>query len=138
MNQPQFDPSVYDAAQMQAAQETAWGAMIVFGLIAGYFTILMLCSVMGIFIKAGKPWWAAIVPIYNIIVLLEILGRPIWWIVLMFIPVVNFIISIVLANDLSKAFGKDIGYTLGLIFVGFVFYPMLAFGSAQYRGPQAA
>lgn len=123
---------------MQAAQETAWGAMIVFGLIAGYFTILMLCSVMGIFIKAGKPWWAAIVPIYNIIVLLEILGRPIWWIVLMFIPVVNFIISIVLANDLSKAFGKDIGYTLGLIFVGFVFYPMLAFGSAQYRGPQAA
>jgi hypothetical protein len=88
--------------------------------------------------KAGKPGWAAIVPIYNYVVLLDIVGKPIWWIILLLIPFVNFIVIIVVLHNLSKVFGKGVGFTLGLIFLGFIFYPVLAFGSATYTKPAAA
>jgi hypothetical protein len=91
-----------------------------------------------IFEKAGKPGWAAIIPIYNVIVLLEIVGRPIWWIILLFIPIVNIVVGFLLALDLSRSFGHDLAFALGLFFLGFIFYPVLAFGSDTYRGPAAA
>jgi hypothetical protein len=86
-----------------------------------------------IFTKAGKPGWAVIIPIYNIIVMLEIVNRPIWWIILMLIPVVNFIVAIILALDLATSFGKGTGFAVGLILLGIIFYPILAFGDAQYQ-----
>ena len=88
-----------------------------------------------IYTKAGKPGWAAIVPIYNYVVLLDIVGKPVWWIVLLFIPLVNFIVAIMVINLLSKSFGKGVGFTIGMIFLPFIFIPMLAFGDAQYVGP---
>ena len=97
--------------------------------------ILFIASLWKIFVKAGKPGWAAIVPIYNIIVLLEVVGRPLWWIVLLIIPCVNIVAGIMLTLDLAKSFGKEIGYAIGMIILPFIFYPMLAFGSATYRGP---
>ena len=90
---------------------------------------------MKLFEKAGKPGWAAIVPIYNFIVLLEIIGKPVWWFILVLIPIVNIIVLIMIWHQLSLSFGKDVLFTLGLIFLGFIFYPILAFGSAQYVGP---
>jgi len=86
------------------------------------------------FTKAGKPGWASIIPIYNAIVLLEIAGKPIWWIVLLFIPLVNFIVIIIVVIDLAKNFGKGTGFGLGLAFLPFIFYPILGFGDAKYRG----
>jgi hypothetical protein len=102
-----------------------------------YFAILIiiLVSFWKIFEKAGKPGWAGIIPIYNIVVLLDILGKPIWWIILLLIPFVNFFVFIYLAHLLSKAFGKDIVMTIILVFVPFIGYPMLAFGDATYQGP---
>lgn len=100
--------------------------------------LLMIISSWKIFDKAGEPGWAAIVPIYNVVVLLKIIGRPIWWLLLMFIPVVNFIVGILLVVDLAKSFGQGIGYALGLVFLPFIFWPMLAFGDARYGGPAAA
>ena len=91
-----------------------------------------------IFEKAGKPGWAVIIPIYNVIVLLEIVGRPLWWIVLLFIPIVNVIVGFILALDLSRSFGHDLLYALGLFFLGFLFYPILAFSGDTYSGPAAA
>jgi len=91
-----------------------------------------------IFEKAGKPGWAAIIPIYNVIVLLEIVGRPVWWILLLFIPVVNIVVGFLLALDLSRSFGHELAFALGLFFLGFIFYPILAFGADTYRGPAAA
>jgi hypothetical protein len=91
-----------------------------------------------IFVKAGKPGWASIVPIYNIIVLLEIVGRPVWWLLLFFVPFVNFVIGIMLMIDLAKAFGKDVGFAILLILLPIVGYPMLAFGKADYVGPAVA
>ena len=98
--------------------------------------ILLIASAWKIFTKAGKPGWAAIIPFYNIIVVLQIVGRPVWWILLLlFVPLVNFIIMIIVLNDLSKSFGKGVGYTLGLFFLSIIFLPLLGFGSAQYVGP---
>jgi hypothetical protein len=91
-----------------------------------------------IFEKAGKPGWAALIPIYNIIVFLDIIGRPVWWIILLFIPIVNVIVGFIVALDLSRSFGHDLAFALGLFFLGFIFYPILAFGGDTYRGPAAA
>ena len=94
--------------------------------------VLMIASMWKIFVKAGKPGWAAIVPIYNIVVLLEIAGKPAWWVILFIVPVVNFVIAIVLSIALAAKFGKGTGYGLGLAFLGPIFYPMLGFSDAQY------
>lgn len=127
------DATAPDAASGAAAAGLGLGFMLVMLAV----TLLVVASMWKIFVKAGKPGWAAIVPIYNFIVLLEIAGKPAWWIVLFIIPVVNFVIAIVLSIALAKKFGKGVGYGLGLAFLGVVFYPMLAFGDAQYD-PNAA
>lgn len=102
-----------------------------------YFAVIIfiIASMWTIFTKAGEPGWAAIIPIYNIIVLLKIVGKPVWWIFLYLVPIVNIVFAIWTINMLSKSFGKDEGYTVGLILLGIVFYPMLAFGEAKYLGP---
>lgn len=94
--------------------------------------ILIIVSMWKIYQKAGQHGWASIVPIYNYIVLLEITGKPIWWILLFFIPLINIIFIIIVYNELSKSFGQNVGFTLGLIFLPFIFYPMLAFGNYTY------
>lgn len=86
---------------------------------------------------SAQPGWAAIVPIYNYYIMLKVVGRPGWWIILLFIPIVNFVVALIVTYDLAKVFGKGMGYFLGLLFLGFIFYPMLGFGGAQYRGSSA-
>ena len=97
--------------------------------------VLVIASMWTIFTKAGQPGWAAIIPIYNMVVLLKIVGKPVWWIILFLIPFVNYVFIIWTYNMLSKSFGKSEGYTVGLILLGIVFFPMLAFGDAKYLGP---
>ncbi|VAX02160.1 Signal peptidase I [hydrothermal vent metagenome] len=99
--------------------------------------IFFIASFWKIYTKAGQPGWACIIPIYNTIVLLKIAGRPWWWLLLMFIPLVNFIIIIIFYIDIAKSFGKGVGFGLGLIFLGIIFFPILGFGSATYVGPAA-
>jgi hypothetical protein len=99
--------------------------------------ILIVVSFWKIFGKAGKPGWAAIVPIYNIIVYLQIVNRPIWWIILLLIPIVNVVVAIILTNDLAKSFNKGVGWTIGMLLLGVVFYPMLAFSADPYVGRPA-
>ncbi|MBA4384021.1 MAG: signal peptidase I [Anaerolinea sp.] len=91
-----------------------------------------------IYVKAGKPGWAAIVPIYNILVQLEIVGRPWWYLLLLLVPVVNIVIGIMILFDLAKVFGKGTGFGFGLLFLSFIFIPILAFGDAQYQAPVVA
>ena len=96
------------------------------------FVILMIAGLWKTFSKAGQPGWAAIIPIYNLIVLCQVAGRPIWWFLLLLIcfPIFYIIICI----DIAKRFGKGGGFAVGLIFLPFIFFPMLGFGSAQYQG----
>jgi Family of unknown function (DUF5684) len=115
------------------------GGMGVFGMLIYLAIIVVIIAGMWkVFVKAGKPGWASIVPIYNIIVLLEIAGKPLWWIILLFIPIVNLVILVLIAIEIAKAFGKGTGFGLGLAFLGFIFYPILGFGDAVYTKPPTA
>jgi hypothetical protein len=118
--------------------ESDGGGSAVLLLCYGIVFIVYIAAWWRIFTKADKPGWAAIVPIYNYIVLLEVIGRPVWWIILMFIPLVNIIIICIMYNDLSKSFGFGIGYTLGLLFLSPIFFLHLGFSDASYVGPAAA
>ena len=100
--------------------------------------VLMVASVWKTFVKAGKPGWAAIIPIYNVVVLLEISGKPLWWLILLIIPLVSLVFGILLLIALANSFGKSSGFGVGLALLGFVFFPILGFGDAKYRGPRAA
>lgn len=96
--------------------------------------VAVIAGMWKVFVKAGKPGWAAIVPIYNIIVLLQIAGKPLWWIVLFFIPVVNLVMCVLVGIAVAKNFGKSDLFGVGLGLLGFIFYPVLGFSDAQYQG----
>jgi hypothetical protein len=98
--------------------------------------VLMIISCWKIFTKAGKPGWACIIPIYNMIVMLEIVGKPWWWLLIMlFVPILNIVFAIWVINLLSKSFGKGVGFTIGILLLGIIFIPVLGLGSATYQGP---
>jgi len=87
--------------------------------------VFYLFCMWKIYVKAGKPGWAAIVPVYNILVQLEIVGRPWWYLLLMFVPVVNIVIAIMIIFDLAKVFGKSTGF--GFAILKFYLYPHFSF-----------
>ncbi|HEV8285748.1 MAG TPA: DUF5684 domain-containing protein [Chitinophagaceae bacterium] len=94
--------------------------------------IFLIVAKWKVFVKAGKPGWAAIIPIYNLIVLCQIGGKPGWWVIPSLL--VPFFI-IWPYNMISKSFGHDEGFTVGLVLLGIVFWPILGFGSSKYVGP---
>jgi hypothetical protein len=100
--------------------------------------VLAIAGVWKTFEKAGKPGWAAIIPIYNVIVMLQIAGRPLWWILLLLIPIVGIVVAIIVSIDLAKNFGQSAAFGVGLALLGFVFYPVLGFGDAVYQGSGAS
>jgi len=109
------------------------------------FTAVLISSLIGyalavipiwaIFVKAGEPGWQALIPIWNTIVLLKIVGKPVWWIVLFLIPIVNIVFLVLTMHALSLSFGHGAGFTVGLIFLSLIFYYILAFDSSRYQGP---
>ena len=107
---------------------------IVIVLIALALAVLVIASVWKVFVKAGQPGWGAIVPIYNLILMLTIAKRPLWWVILMIIPIVSIVIAIVVCIDIARNFGKGPGFGIGLALLGFIFFPVLAFGDAEYQG----
>ncbi len=105
--------------------------MIIFGSVVGLFMIICQWK---IFEKAGKPGWAAIIPIYNVIVLLQVAGKPEWWIILLIVPVANIIVAIITIIALAEKFDQGAGFGIGMILLPIIFYPILAFGDAKYQG----
>jgi hypothetical protein len=126
-------------AQETSDYQSSGGAGgVVGGIIGLAVAVFMIAAMWKIFTKAGQPGWASLIPIYNMYIWCKIVGRPGWWVILLFIPFVNFVIAIILCIDLAKSFGKGVGFGIGIILLGIVFLPILAFGSAQYQGPSAA
>lgn len=126
-------------AQAEGAGAGDGGAMtMIVNLITIVIMIAVIIGFWKLFEKAGKPGWASLVPIYNLVVMLEIAGRPIWWIILFLIPCVNIFALLILCIDIAKSFGKDTLYGLGLFFLGFIFFPLLGFSDARYIGPKAS
>ena len=84
--------------------------------------------------KAGKPGWGCVIPIYMWVVLLEIAGKPIWWIALFIIPPVFIVIWFLIHLAVAHNFGKSTGFGIAMAFCPFVFYAILGFGEARYQG----
>ncbi len=103
--------------------------IVMFGI-----ALVVIAGMWKTFVKAGKPGWACLVPLYNVWILLQIADRPTWWILLLFIPLVNLIVAIIVSISIANRFGKGTGFGLGLMFLGFIFYPILGFGDDRYQG----
>ena len=102
------------------------------------FIGVMVASMWKVFAKAGQPGWASIVPIYNLVTMLKIAGLPAWYLVLFCVPIANFYALYATTAGMAKNFGKSSGFGFGLLFLGFIFFPLLAFSDARYMGETAA
>jgi hypothetical protein len=96
-------------------------------------SIAVIAGFWKVFTKAGQPGWASLVPFYNAYVMVQIAGKPTWWMILFFIPVANVIALFVVSIGIAEKFGKGTGYGVGLALLSFIFYPMLGFSDAQYN-----
>lgn len=107
------------------------GSLLILAAVTLFYTAVAWL----LYVKAGQPGWAVLVPIYNMIVYIQICERPIWWIVLLFLPVANFVIPIILMLDFNRKFGQPTWHIILALFFGFVYYPYLAFSSSvTYEG----
>lgn len=108
-------------------------------LVALAVAVIVIIGMWKVFEKAGQPGWACIIPIFNVYILLKIAGRPAWWLILFFVPIANFVVAIIVAMDVAKAFGQSavFGFFLLFLFAG-IGYLVLGFGNYQYRGPATA
>ncbi len=109
--------------------DSASTGSIIISIIVG---LVLLVSEWIIFTKAGKPGWAVIIPIYNIIVFLQIVDKPLWWIILLLIPGVNVIFGIIIVYNLVIKFGQPGWHVILAILFSFVYFPYLAFSKASY------
>ena len=111
---------------------------VIFGILVIAVCVAMIAGMWKVFVKAGQPGWGCLVPIYNLILLLGMAGKPTWWIVLFLIPLVSLVAAVLVSIEIAKKFGQGTGYGLGLAFLPMFFFPMLGFGSAQYQGAKPA
>ena len=126
-----YDSYTYDAAALGAV-----GAFVtVIQIISLIVSIFAIVCMWKIFVKAGKPGWGAIIPFYNTYLLFDIAWGNGWLFLLCLVPIVNFVVMIILLVKLAQAFGKGIGFAVGLFFLSIIFLAILAFDSSTYQGP---
>ena len=97
------------------------------------WTVLVIIGGWKMFVKADKPGWGIIIPFYNTYLLCKIAGRPGWWLILFFIPIVNIIIWLIVALNISENFGHGAGYGILLWLFAPIMFLVLGFGSDVYR-----
>ena len=113
--------------------------LAVFGMIMGIIFIPLLIvliiniiAMWKIFEKAGEAGWKSIIPIYNMVIMMKMVGINPLWILIIFVPVLGeilfFLITIVMMIRLAKGFGKGEGFAVGLILLSFIFELILGFG----------
>lgn len=113
-------------------QQDSGGSSAVGLIISLAIAVFAIVSLWKVFTKAGQPGWAVLIPIYNAYVLCKIGGKPGWWVILLFIPIVNIVISLLIALGVAENFGRGAGFGVGLWLLPIIFYPILAFGDASY------
>lgn len=127
-------------AQADYNEQPSAAGGIIAGLISliidvGIYVFICICF-MKLYQKAGRPeTWQAFIPIYNLWIISEISGKPGWWAIMCIIPCVNIVFLIMIMIALAQAFGKGAGFAIGLILLGIIFLPILAFGDSRYQGP---
>ncbi len=121
-------------SRLFAASSGGGVALLFLFLIYAAVIVLYIAGLWKVFEKAGQTGWFAIIPILNIIVLIKIAGRELWWIILLLIPCINFVVLAIVYMDVAQKFGKSAAYGIGMWLLGFIFIPMLGFGDAEYTG----
>ena len=129
----------YDYSVTTGSTNGVFAALAAFSAVSMFISlgvsVLIIISLWKIFTKAGKPGWAAIVPIYNIIVLLEVVELPMWYIALFFIPFANIYAIFKIYIELAHKFGKSTGFGVAMVFFSVICLPILAFSkNAVYGG----
>lgn len=119
-------------ASLLALQASGNGASTAFSIVCLVIVVLDIWAMWHLFAKAGQPGWAILVPIYNAIVLIQVAGKPAWWFFLFFVPLVNIWAAFVVAIGFAKNFGKSAAWGVGLVFLGFILYPVMAFQDLDY------
>ena len=131
-------PIIDGAAGVESILSIVMGAFAAYALFIVILAIVMVAAMWIIFKKAGKPGWAAIVPIYNTVVMYQVAGINPWLLLLALVPFVGglviAILGIVATFRLAKAFGRGVGFGFGLLLLAPIFYLILAFGSSEYVG----
>lgn len=112
------------------------GVYMTYLIVVLVISILTLVALWKVFVKAGKPGWACIIPFYSTYCLFDIAWGNGWLFLLSFVPFVNIVVMIMMYFKLAKAFGKGTGFGFGLLFLNTIFVLILGFGSAEYIGPK--
>lgn len=107
--------------------------MALFWIIYCAFIVFIIAGIWKTLEKAGQPGWACLIPFYNYYIMAKVGGVKNWWFI--FIPILNIYIIFVIMIAIAKSFGKDTLFGIGLVFLGFIFFPVLGFGDARYLGP---
>jgi hypothetical protein len=128
---------IYELFHASNYRYTFEGAIALFGAftlaqIGILLLVLITAGMWYAYTKAGEKGYAIFIPIYNVIVMLKIAKKPMWWFFMLLIPIVNIAFFITILNGVSKSFGKTEGFTAGLIFFGGVFWAILGYGEAKY------
>lgn len=119
---------------LQSSGGGGGAASLIFLLVMLAFVAVSIAGVWMTFEKAGEPGWAAIIPIFNFYIMIKISGNEWWWLLLIFVPIVGFFVPIKILIDLAEKFNKGILFGIGLWLLGPIFFLILGFGDARYRG----
>ena len=127
------DTTRYNDALAGAAGGAMAGVLFFLIIIGAALQIITWAGMWETASKAGQPGILACIPIVQIFIAMLVAKKPLWWVLLCFVPIVNFVVAFIVVHEISKRFGRSIGTTLGLVFLPFIFWPILGFGSAEYN-----
>jgi len=132
-SQPDSPPVV--PAPAAVAEAAGMGLGLTFMLVPLLLAIIIIAAMWRVFEKAGEAGWKALIPIYNLYVLVAIAGKPWWWfLIILCVPLVGFIFYLLVCLALAQKFNKSPLYGVLLCFFGFIMFPLLAFDNSTYSG----
>ncbi|HZO13892.1 MAG TPA: DUF5684 domain-containing protein [Polyangiaceae bacterium] len=108
---------------------------LTFGLIGLIVGLAGLIGGWKTFKKADRPGLFFIIPILNVITMVQIAGKPLWWLILLLIPGVNLIVMLLVFMALARSFGRGALFGFGLLLVAPLFWFLLGFSDVRYLGP---
>ncbi len=110
------------------------GVMITVSVIVNLAIVgFMIMAQWKLFVKAGEEGWIALIPIYNVVIMMKIAGKPGWWVILLFVPIANLVVSVLMNIGLARNFERSDGFAIGLILLPYVFLAILGFGDSKYN-----
>lgn len=104
----------------------AWPLLVVTSSLA------CLAGLWKCFVKAGYPGWFVLIPVWNLIVLMDVVEQSPWWLLMLLIPFIGWLAALYLCICLAKAFGRDASTGIALLVAPWLVLPILAFSRAEY------